>query len=339
MRRAGPRRSRRARPGPPRRHRAHGDGGGAADGVGAVPRPLRERRLAELNVPDLPRRESARAGGPPGSGLRTFSAGFARLTFIAGLALDAGTFEKDVTGTDGTRATIRAPARDAPGPRRGAVFSGDPGVPADSPRRARHDLREDALLQPSGRARGRGRRACARRTRAPETAGSASSEDSTAPFFRSRTRFVSRAAPRRSSSPAPCARGRTSVLRCRNSRAGRQGEGDARAPSTTSRVSSGDGAPPGRPERRRHLPAPETVNAASDVLTHREAERFVRLEGHATITSGPWTMNADVTDASARPRRARSSTRRRGARSSSRTAPSTAAARERRRSGARSRKR
>ena len=40
----------------------------------------------------------------------------------------------------------------------------------------------------------------------------------------------------------------------------------------------------------------ETVNAASDVLTHREADRFVRLEGHATITSGPWTMNADVTD-------------------------------------------
>jgi lipopolysaccharide export system protein LptA len=29
---------------------------------------------------------------------------------------------------------------------------------------------------------------------------------------------------------------------------------------------------------------------------HREEERFVRLEGHATMTSGVFTMNSDVTD-------------------------------------------
>jgi len=55
-------------------------------------------------------------------------------------------------------------------------------------------------------------------------------------------------------------------------------------------------APKGKTGKGATPAGPETVNAASDVLTHREADRFVRLEGHATITSGPWTMNADVTD-------------------------------------------
>ncbi|HUM01202.1 MAG TPA: hypothetical protein VL084_02885, partial [Thermoanaerobaculia bacterium] len=55
--------------------------------------------------------------------------------------------------------------------------------------------------------------------------------------------------------------------------------------------------PPPKVKGGQAVPAKaETVNATSDVMTHREADRFVRLEGHATITSGPWTMNADVTD-------------------------------------------
>ena len=40
----------------------------------------------------------------------------------------------------------------------------------------------------------------------------------------------------------------------------------------------------------------ETINATGDVLIHREEERFVRLEGHATMTSGIFTMTSDVTD-------------------------------------------
>jgi lipopolysaccharide export system protein LptA len=40
----------------------------------------------------------------------------------------------------------------------------------------------------------------------------------------------------------------------------------------------------------------ETVSAAGDVLTHREAERKIRIEGNASMVSGSWTMNATVAD-------------------------------------------
>ena len=89
-------------------------------------------RLAELNVPeDLRTAESARAGGIPGSGLRTFAAGFARLTFGPGLALETGTFEKNVVAADGTRASVKAPHATLRGGDETAVFSGEPGAPAD----------------------------------------------------------------------------------------------------------------------------------------------------------------------------------------------------------------
>lgn len=40
----------------------------------------------------------------------------------------------------------------------------------------------------------------------------------------------------------------------------------------------------------------ETVTAAGSVLTHREAERLVRVEGSSSVVSGTWLMRADVTD-------------------------------------------
>ena len=80
---------------------------------------------------DLRTAESARAGGIPGSGLRTFAAGFARLTFGPGLALETGTFEKNVVAADGTRASVKAPHATLRGGDETAVFSGEPGTPAD----------------------------------------------------------------------------------------------------------------------------------------------------------------------------------------------------------------
>src|SRR5450759_1952119 len=59
--------------------------------------------------------------------------------------------------------------------------------------------------------------------------------------------------------------------------------------------------------------ASETVNAAGDVLVHREAERFVRLEGHATMTSGVFTLSSDVTDIRLAPDRTIEYTEARGA--------------------------
>lgn len=40
----------------------------------------------------------------------------------------------------------------------------------------------------------------------------------------------------------------------------------------------------------------ETITASGTVLTHREAEKLVRIEGASSVVSGTWVMNADVTD-------------------------------------------
>lgn len=40
----------------------------------------------------------------------------------------------------------------------------------------------------------------------------------------------------------------------------------------------------------------ETVTASGSVLTHRESDRLLRIEGSASVVSGTWTMKADVTD-------------------------------------------
>ncbi len=44
------------------------------------------------------------------------------------------------------------------------------------------------------------------------------------------------------------------------------------------------------------IAAVETVAATGSVLTHREADRLVRIEGSSSVSSGTWVMKADVTD-------------------------------------------
>lgn len=43
-------------------------------------------------------------------------------------------------------------------------------------------------------------------------------------------------------------------------------------------------------------PVLETMTASGAVLTHREADRLVRIEGASRVVSGTWVMSADVTD-------------------------------------------
>ncbi len=255
-------------------------------------------RLAELNVPeDLRTAESARAGGPPGSGLRTFAAGFARLTFGSGLALETGTFEKDVAAADGTRASVKAPHATLRGRDETAVFSGEPGTPADY-RDERGTIRARTL-------------AWSRRDERVDAAGSVKASyaggagrrvgllgsESSAPFFtESDTLRLSGRASKVLLTGSVRAWQNENVLRCgtlelddaeKTLRAEQNVRAFFRRETTPAKGKAGKAAAPA---------GSETVNASSDVLTHREADRFVRLEGHATITSGPWTMNADVTD-------------------------------------------
>jgi lipopolysaccharide export system protein LptA len=67
----------------------------------------------------------------------------------------------------------------------------------------------------------------------------------------------------------------------------------ASAPKGALPAAVGKGAPTG-----------ETINATGDLLTHREAERLIRIEGHATVVSGTWEVTSDVADFHLTPDRA-----------------------------------
>ncbi len=257
---------------------------------------FQDGRLSELNVPEsLRAAEAGGAGGPPGAGLRTLAAGWARITFAADLALDTATFDKGVVATDGTRAAVKAPHATLRGRDETAVFSGEPGQPADY-RDERGTIRARTL-------------AWNRREERVDAAGDVKAtyvsgagdrrvgllgSDSTAPFFsESDTLRLSARTSKVLLTGSVRAWQNENVLRCGSLELDDRektlrAEGNVRAFFRRETAS-----PKGRPGKGA---APETVNATSDVLTHREADRFVRLEGHATITSGPWTMNADVTD-------------------------------------------
>jgi len=256
-------------------------------------------RLAELTVPEnLRAAESGRTGGPPGSGLRTLSAGFARLTFGAGLTLDTGTFDKNVAATDGTRAAVKAPHATLRGRDETAVFSGEPGAPADY--RDEHGTIRARTL------------AWNRREERVDAAGDVKTtylsgagdrrvgllgSDSAAPFFsESDTLRVSSRTSKVLLTGSVRAWQNENVLRCGTLELDDK-EKTLRAEQNVRAFFRRETPPQKTKAGKVQAPSgPETVNAASDVLTHREADRFVRLEGHATITSGPWTMNSDVTD-------------------------------------------
>jgi lipopolysaccharide export system protein LptA len=253
-------------------------------------------RLAELTVPeDLHAAESAPAGGPPGSGLRTLAAGFARLTFGAGLALDTATFEKGVSAADGTRASVRAPHATLRGRDETAVFSGEPGAPAayrdergtivaKTLSWSRRDERVDAAGDVKASYAGGDRRA-----------GLLGGEGG-APFFsESDTLRLTSRTSKILLTGSVRAWQNESVLRCGTLELDDK-EKTLRAEQGVRAFFRRETTPKGKTAKTAAAAGSETVNASSDVMTHREADRFVRLEGHATITSGPWTMNADVTD-------------------------------------------
>ncbi len=254
-------------------------------------------RLAELTVPEkLRAAESARAGGPPGSGLRTLAAGFARLTFGAGLALDTATLERSVVATDGARASVRAPHATLRGPDETAVFSGDPGAPADY-----RDERGTIVAKTLSWNRREERVDAAGDVKASYAGGDRRvgllGGESGAPFFsESDTLRLSNRTSKVLLTGSVRAWQNENVLRAGTLELDDR-EKTLRAEQNVRAFFRRETTPPKGKTGKPAAPAgSETVNATSDVMTHREADRFVRLEGHATITSGPWTMNADVTD-------------------------------------------
>lgn len=254
-------------------------------------------RLAELTIPEnLHAYESAASGGSPGSGLRALSAGFGRLTFGAGLTLDTATFDKGVVGTDGTRASVRAPHATLRGREETAVFSGDPGAPADY-----RDERGTILARTLSWNRREERVDAAGNVKASYAGGDRRvgllGGEGGAPFFsESDTLRLSSRTSKVLLTGSVRAWQNESVLRCGTLELDDR-EKTLRAEQNVRAFFRRETTPPKGKTGKASAPAgSETVNATSDVMTHREADRFVRLEGHATITSGAWTMSADVTD-------------------------------------------
>ncbi len=271
-------------------------------------------RFRELTVPErLEAAETAPGGGPAGSGLRTLVAGFGRFLFQPdGRSIETATFENGVETADGTRAVLRAPHGTLRGREETAVFSGDPGVPARyrdergtiAARTLSWNAREERLD-----AAGAVKASYASSAGRPGFLGG----DGKSPFFsESDTLRLMTRVSKLILTGSVRAWQNENVLRCgalelddaaKTLRAEQKVQAFFRRQSTPMK---GTQPPSGGP-------ASETVNASGDVLIHREEERFVRLDGHATMTSGTWTMSSDVTDIRLAPDRTIEYTEARGA--------------------------
>ena len=256
-------------------------------------------RFRELTVPaHLDAAESGSSGGPAGSGLRTLTAGFARILFLPdGRSIETAAFENGVELTDGKRATLKAPHGTLRGRDDTAVFSGESDVPARY--RDERGTIEARSLSWNAREESLDAAGAVKASYAPGAGprrGGFLGGDGKSPFF--------------SESDTLKLLSRTSMLVLTGSvrawqnenvlGAGRSSSTTPRRPCGPSRTSRRSSDARRRPQRargcRREVDRVETINAAGDVLTHREVERFVRLEGHATMTSGTCTMTSDVTD-------------------------------------------
>jgi len=250
---------------------------------------FREGALAEISVPSsLTSSEAAGPDVPAGGGLRTLTAGSARLTFLPGGGLDVGVFEKGVALTDGTRASLRGTVATLRGRDDSAVITGEPADYRDAEaslaaRTISYSRREDRI-DASGKVRA---------SFSGERPGGLLGGGDGGPLF-SESESLRASDGRKKLLLAGSVRAwqKENVLRCETLLVD-DAERSLRAERNVRVFFRRD--PPARVPGRPAPPA-ETLNASGDLLTHREADRFVRIEGHSEILSGAWHMNADVTD-------------------------------------------
>ncbi len=249
---------------------------------------FREGSLAEVLVPSsLTAREAAGPDVPPGGGLRTLTAGSARLSFGPGGQLDLGLFEGGVSLTDGTRAALHGAEATLRGADDVAVITGSPADYRDSEaalgaRTIVYSRREDRIdATGQVRASWSGER----------QGGLLGGRESVPVFSESDSLKVSEGRKKLYLAGSVRAWQKENVLRCETLLVD-DAERSLRAERNVRVFFRREPAP--RPSGRSG--PPETLNASGDVLTHRETDRLVRIEGRSEILSGPWQINADVTD-------------------------------------------
>ena len=234
--------------------------------------------------------EAVPGDGQKGTGLRTVSASAARFTLLPGGAeLDLAYLDGDVALADGSRATLHASKGTLRGVDQMAVFSGETGRPAryeEESGSIRAQLltwfRKQERVDASGEVRttfrgGRG--------------GLPGSSDAEPSYSESDTLRMS--TPDRVVTLTGHVRAwqKENVLRC-GTLVLNDADRTARAERDVRTVFRRKGQGAGTSGKG----GSETVTASGDVLTHREKERSLRIEGNSSILSGSWSMKATVTD-------------------------------------------
>lgn len=250
--------------------------------------------LSEISAPSsLTAHEAAGPDVRPGGGLRTLTAGTARLTFQAEGRLDVGLFEGGVSVTDGTRASLKGAVATLRGADDAAVVTGTPAEYRDPEATlvaktivyGRRDDRIDASGQVRASFSGEGRPGLF----GEREGGLLFSESDTFRLTDGRKHLQLAGNVR--------AWQKENVLRCESLYVD-NADRSVRAEKNVRVFFRRDAAvrPSGQTGASGGSGNSETINASGDVLTHRETERFVRIEGHAEVISGAWQMTSDVTD-------------------------------------------
>jgi len=253
---------------------------------------FRAGKLADIAAPGAVQSvEASPRGGAPGSGLKTLTAGKARITFAAdGRTLDVAALEGAVVVTDGTRATLRAAHGTLRGSDDSAVFTGEPGAPADYrdergavTARSISYLRRQDIIEAVGDVH-----ATYSGPRRTELLGGGVGE----PLFSE-------------SESLRMAIGEQKLTLRGNVRAW-QGDNVLRG----GMVEMNDGTRTLHAEdkvqaffRRRVATSPsgvktgtDTVNASGELLNYRETDRVARIEKNTKVVSGSWAIEADQTE-------------------------------------------
>jgi len=253
-------------------------------------------RLALVTTPGPVRAyESGAAGGPPGSGMKSLSAKSSRFTFLDdGRSLDVGVLEQDVEFTDGTRAKLTAPHGTLRGADKTAVFSGDASrlVSYQDPQGTLTALNV-AYDQGADRVDASGKvRAMYGGERRVELLGGGGSGSREPLYSESATLRMEKPSQKLTLTGAVRAWQGENVLRSArleldDAQRLLRAEGDVHA------FFRRKAAQPGTAQAKG---TSDTVNASGDLLTYREADRFVRIDGKANVVSGVWTISSDATD-------------------------------------------
>jgi lipopolysaccharide export system protein LptA len=255
---------------------------------------LASGRIARVTVPvPLSLAESAppsRPGSRTPPAARLLTAGSGQLAFGPdGKTIETAVFDGGVTVSDGTKTSVRAPRATLRGTDESAVFAGTADVPAryeDEKARVTATVltwfRRDERIEGAGSVKTsfRGREGTDLLSGAPD-----------APTF-SESDFL-RVTPSDRKillSGNVTAWREENVLRAQSlllddRERTLRAEDNVRAVLRRRRV-----------DPRTKAAVVETVTASGSVLTHREADRLLRIEGASSVASGTWVMKADVTD-------------------------------------------